>query len=474
MSKKVLGGRYQLEIKLGEGGMGSVFRALDLIGNKTVAIKVLRKDLAKSQHARRRFAREARAASMLDHPNIVKVLRFCDETRPYIVMEFVDGVSLRRYFRREELSQVGLLEVTMRLCEGLAHAHERGIVHRDIKPDNILVQSDGSLKLLDFGLARVRIPEISQLTRSGSALGTCSYMAPEQASGKPADERSDLYSWGIILYEALCGKLPFSGEDPAAVLYMHVHEEPKAPRLHNPDIHPAVEKLLLSLLSKDPEDRPDNAHILSKECQAVIHLLEGRFDTLEMSQELTEVFLDSEEDLEEEKVSVLAADIPSFTILTRGRNPLEATEIESLLAEELENSVKHYDGTLLERHGTRVVAAFAGEEHGLRAISAVERMRNRATAILSRYQLETKPLVSAGVFGGALPVQGPTSYSSWEELARQELLHGASRLERLSRRLSDDTLVSEDSLPAKIPVESLRSLFVRGRREPVEVYRVVS
>lgn len=462
--------------------MGSVYRALDLQTRRTVAVKILRKDLSESRHARRRFAREARAAGMLDHPNIVGIYRFFDEARPYMVMEYVDGVSMRRYVRREKPTHDRLLGLAVQLCDALAHAHDRGIVHRDMKPDNIMIckgaESPEVVKVLDFGLARVRLPEISHLTRSGSALGTCSYMAPEQASGRPADERSDLYSLGVILYEAVCGRTPFTADDPASILYMHVHEEPRNPRSHNPDIHPELESLILRLMSKKPDKRPSNARILKEQLLKMQRLLRGEITVVEMApvsqggvglpQALPEAV--PLEPIPGQSVSVLTADIPAFSLLTRGRNPLEATELEAELVENLEDSVRQHDGRVLDRYGTRVVAAFCGNDHGIRAVHSVQHMRTRVGAVLNRYALEVVPTVSAGVFGGELGERN--TGDSWEEVAKQELMHGAARLERLSRKLPDDTLVSEDCLTESLHAEHLRSLFVRGRREPIKVFRV--
>lgn len=478
MSKKVLGRRFQLEGKLGEGGMGSVYRALDLQTRRTVAVKILRKDLSESRHARRRFAREARAAGMLDHPNIVGIYRFFDEARPYMVMEYVDGISMRRFVRREKPEHDRLLGLVLQLCDALAHAHDRGIVHRDMKPDNIVISKGDVVKVLDFGLARVRLPEISHLTRSGSALGTCSYMAPEQASGRPADERSDLYSLGVILYEAVCGRTPFTADDPASILYMHVHEEPRAPRSHNPDVHPELEKLILRLMNKKPDKRFSNARVLKERVYRLQKLLRGELTVADVEpvniggvglpQALPEAV--PLEPVPGQAVSVLTADIPAFSILTRGRNPLEATELEAELVENLEESVRQHDGRVLDRYGTRVVAAFCGMDHGSRAVSSVQNMRTRVGAVLNRYALEVVPTVSAGVFGGELGERN--AGDSWEEVAKQELMHGAARLERLSRKLPDDTLVSEDCLAENLQAEHLRSLFVRGRREPIKVFRV--
>lgn len=500
MSRKVLNDRYQLELKLGEGGMGSVYRALDLATNRDVAVKILRRDLAESKHARRRFAREARAAGMLNHPGIVRVMDFVDDARPYLVMDLINGVSLRRYIRRERPDVFRLLEICDELCEALAHAHDRGVVHRDLKPDNIVITPEGRVKILDFGLARVRIPEISHLTRSGSALGTCSYMAPEQAAGKPADERSDLYAIGVILYEALTGTIPFTADEPASILYMHVHEAPKPLRSLNPDIAPEVERLVLHLLEKKPAQRPANARILKQLVAVTRRSLRGEETAiLEAVRSLSELPvavavpapltmpsaaappvsigpispLPGADPGPGDPVSVLAADIPNFTVFTRDRNPLETTELEAALIDELEHCVRNHSGKLLDRYGTRIIAAFCGSDHGSRAIQSAQTMRSRVQAVLSRYSLMTSPTVSAGVFGGELPRR--SAGDSWEEMAKQELMHGASRLERLSRKLPDDTLVSETCLDSHVPVhtEPLRSLFVRGRREPIQVYRVL-
>jgi len=413
---------------------------------------------------------------MLDHTNIVGIYRFFDEARPYMVMEYVDGVSMRRFVRREKPSPDRLLDLVLQLCDALAHAHDRGVVHRDMKPDNIVVAKGDVVKVLDFGLARVRLPEISHLTRSGSALGTCSYMAPEQASGRPADERSDLYSLGVILYEAVCGRTPFTADDPASILYMHVHEDPRPPRTHNPDIHPEMENLILKLMAKKPDQRPSNARVLKERVIRLQRLLRGEVTVMEelprggvgLPQALPEAV--PMEPTPGQPVSVLTADIPAFSILTRGRNPLEATELEAELVENLEESVRQHDGTVLDRYGTRVVAAFCGLDHGTRAVYSVQNMRSRVGAVLNRFALEVVPTVSAGVFGGELGERN--AGDSWEEVAKQELMHGAARLEKLSRKLPDDTLVSEDCLAENLQAEHLRSLFVRGRREPIKVFRV--
>ncbi len=493
MSDRILADRYRLDERIGEGGMGSVYRALDLRTGRDVAVKLLRRKLCEREHSRRRFAREARAAGLLDHPGIVRILDYGEDDRPYLVMELLEGVSLRRHVRRTKPSPAELLELMIQLCEALAHAHSRGIIHRDLKPDNVYVSPTGQVKVLDFGLARMlRIPELSALTRSGTALGTCSYMAPEQAAGREADERSDLYAVGVMLYEFLCGMVPFSAEEPASVLYMQVHQQPDPPREVNPDLPEDLENLILCLLEKDPARRPASARILGMEMRRVVSRLRGqafRAPQPEVSLPAggsTLIFTAPARPApalpqvrpvppaavpEGDRVCLLTADLPGFSRLGLDRSPLEVSTMLAELQTELEEALQAHSGRLLERQGTRIVAAFTGREPGLRAVQAVGRMRSRVQTLLRRYSLTTPAAISAGIFGGNLPPRAPGD--SWEEVARKELMHGAQRLEMLAREHPDATLICADSLDERVPVQALRTLFVRGRRDPVQIYRVL-
>ena len=541
MSERILADRYRLDERIGEGGMGSVYRALDLHTGQNVAVKLLRRKLCEREHSRRRFAREARAARLLDHPGIVRVLDYGDEDRPFLVMELLEGISLRRHVRRAKPTPADLLDLMMQLCEALAHAHSRGIIHRDLKPDNIFVAPSGRLKVLDFGLARMlKIPELSALTRSGTALGTCSYMAPEQAAGREADERSDLYSVGVMLYEFLCGMVPFSADEPASVLYMQVHQEPEPPRAVNPDLPVDIENLILCLMDKDPGRRPASARILALEIQRIVRRLRGEIFLVpaaaEADQEACSTLIFTAPGRvagpparaasppapppapprpmatplpprqvparpapaaapapvapaaglrrapaplqalapsapEADRVCLLTADLPGFSRLGLDRSPLEVSSMMAELTTELEEALRAHSGKLLEMQGTRVVAAFAGREPGLRAVQAVGRMRSRVQTLLRRYSLVTPATLSAGIYGGSLPPR--SADDSWEEVARKELMHGAQRLEMLAREHPDATLICADSLEERMPVQPVRTLFLRGRREPVQIYRVL-
>lgn len=277
MRDQVLAGRYLLLDKVGEGGMGSVWRALDQRTGQDVAVKILRSKLCERKHSRRRFAREVQATAQLNHPGIVRILDHGEDGRPFLVMELLTGLSLRKYIRKMKPNLEQILILNLELCDALQHAHSKGIVHRDLKPDNVFVSHLGHVKILDFGLARMtRDPNLSALTRTGTALGTCSYMAPEQATGRESDCRADLYAMGVMLYEFLCGMTPFSADEPASILYMQVHQEPEHPCEVNPDLPAEVGQLILWLMNKNPENRPASASILREKIIQIINLLRAR------------------------------------------------------------------------------------------------------------------------------------------------------------------------------------------------------
>jgi serine/threonine protein kinase/tetratricopeptide (TPR) repeat protein len=253
-------GAYEIEAPLGAGGMGVVYRALDTNLNRTVAIKLLSDELA-TPAARRRFQREARTASSLNHPHILTVHDAGEfEGRQYLVTEFVDGGTLRDWFQRGPHDWGQVIELLIGVADGLATAHDAGILHRDIKPENILVTRSGYAKLADFGLAKLQesvasddAPTMTDLrTRAGAMLGTAAYMSPEQATGQPADARSDVFAFGAVLYEALAGHRPFSGASDVDVLHAIIHS-PAAPLPASVSV--ALRLLVEKALEKDPSNR---------------------------------------------------------------------------------------------------------------------------------------------------------------------------------------------------------------------------
>ena len=251
--------RYDLSEILGRGGMSVVYRAVDRVLDRTVAVKVLPAAFAEDPTLVERFAREARAAASLNHPNIVAVYDSgTDRSVHYIVMELVAGVDLAQALRdRGPLPVAEAAEIAAEIADALAAAHAAGIVHRDVKPANVMVQPSGSIKVLDFGIARAR--DDAELTRATTVLGSAPYMAPEVALGGSADERSDIYSLGCVLYEMLTGGPPFMADLPLAVMHQHANVEPRPVRTLRPEVPAALDELTLRMLAKQPDERPQHA-----------------------------------------------------------------------------------------------------------------------------------------------------------------------------------------------------------------------
>ena len=258
MPIEVLGERYELGESIGRGGMATIYRGRDKRMERVVAIKVLREVYSTDPKFVTRFQREAKAASALQHPNIVQVYDYGQTDGNYfIVMELVEGTDLRRYLRsRGVLAVDRAIIIAHDVALGLGAAHRRGIVHRDVKPQNVLVGRDGSIKLTDFGIASVyKDINAERLTTTGMTLGTVQYYAPEQAQGEIVNPAADVYALGIVMYEMLTGRPPFDGDTPVAVAMQHIQDIPTPPTYLNPNIPPALEEIIMRCLEKDPEKR---------------------------------------------------------------------------------------------------------------------------------------------------------------------------------------------------------------------------
>ncbi|MDX3001340.1 Stk1 family PASTA domain-containing Ser/Thr kinase [Kribbella solani] len=286
---RLVGGRYEEGEPLGRGGMAEVRRGVDNRLGRSVAIKRLRVDLASDATFQARFRREAQSAASLNHPTIVSVYDTGEEpdpngsgvTIPYIVMELVTGKTLRDLIREgRKIMPERALEITSGVLEALDYSHRAGIVHRDIKPGNVMLTPQGQVKVMDFGIARAVADTSSTMTQTAAVIGTAQYLSPEQARGETVDARSDLYSTGCLLYELLTGRPPFVGESPVSVAYQHVREQPLPPSSFDPDIPPEVDAVVLKALAKNREERYQSA----SEMRADIHrVLAGQQVTAPMA-----------------------------------------------------------------------------------------------------------------------------------------------------------------------------------------------
>src|SRR5487761_715592 len=262
---RLLGDRYELDGVVGRGGMAEVYRARDLRLDRTVAIKTLRADLARDQTFQARFGREAQSAASLNNPSIVAVYDTGEDLStgvpiPYIVMEFVDGRTVRDLLiEGHRLLPERSLEIIGGVLRALEYSHQAGIIHRDIKPGNVMVNRNGDIKVMDFGIARAMGDAQATMTQTAQVIGTAQYLSPEQARGERVGARSDLYSTGCLMYELLPGRPPFTGDSPVAIAYQHVRENLIPPSRVDPDVPPWADAIVLKAMAKSPADRYQTA-----------------------------------------------------------------------------------------------------------------------------------------------------------------------------------------------------------------------
>ncbi|HUS61818.1 MAG TPA: Stk1 family PASTA domain-containing Ser/Thr kinase, partial [Acidimicrobiales bacterium] len=271
---KIYSERYQITSHIARGGMAEVYQARDLLLDRPVALKVLFPELSVDKSFVERFRREAQSAAGLTHPNVVSVYDWGEQDGTYfMVMEYVEGRTLSQVLRQEgALLPDRAADIGADVAAALAFAHRNGVVHRDVKPGNVLISPDGHVKVTDFGIAWAANSD-ENLTQTGSVMGTATYFSPEQAQGNAVDGRSDVYSLGVVLYEMVVGRVPFTGDNPMAIAYKHVREEPVAPRAINFDVPPAFEAIVLQAMAKSTSDRYSSAEELRAD---LIRFRQGR------------------------------------------------------------------------------------------------------------------------------------------------------------------------------------------------------
>ena len=249
----IIAGRYSVDKLIGRGGMADVYHGTDTVLQREVAVKLL---TDRSELVRKRFLREAQSMAHLNHPNIVSVYDAGEDSEElYIIMELIKGKTLKEAMT-EGIAYSHAVDIFIELLEALDYAHKHSVIHRDVKPGNVMLLEDGNVKVMDFGLSR-RVSDASSVTQAGEIVGTIAYLSPERFLGKPTDQRSDLYSVGCLMYEIFTGDVPFKSpsEDLVSVIFAHVNEQPAAPRNKNPNLPPGMERIILKLLEKDPADR---------------------------------------------------------------------------------------------------------------------------------------------------------------------------------------------------------------------------
>ena len=335
-----INGRYEIVKSIGEGGMANVYLANDEILDRKVAVKVLRGDLSADEKFIRRFEREAQSVSNLSHPNIVEVYDVgVEDEQHYIVMEYIEGKTLKQLLnKRESLTLTEVIDIMTQLTDGIAHAHESYIIHRDIKPQNIMIEDNGLIKITDFGIAMAL--NATQLTQTNSVMGSVHYLPPEQASGKGATVKSDIYSLGILMYELLTGTVPFKGDNAVEIALKHMKDKIPSIRKQNPAIPQSVENILLKATAKNPRNRYDSAREMHED---FVHCLDEEHNNdKKITFEYPENDLDSTQPIEKVKPKTqkkaIAKPTPNDDELEdEVENELNEEEIEETEKEDLED-----------------------------------------------------------------------------------------------------------------------------------------
>ncbi|MBQ8498081.1 MAG: serine/threonine protein kinase [Clostridia bacterium] len=329
---KIFDDRYRINRVVGEGGMAVVYEATDLSSGKRVAVKMLKESISDNTQALRRFINESKAVAMLNHPNIVKIVDVSVKTEhKFIVMEYIKGITLRDYMNKKV--KLGWQEATAfiaQILQALDHAHMKGVIHRDIKPQNIMVMEGGIIKVADFGIAK--IPNAETVTMVDHAVGTIYYISPEQAKGKKIDARSDLYSLGVMFYEMVAGQLPFMAESSYAIMHMHINDAPKPPKEHVPQLPLGVEQIILCAMEKEPNKRYQSAsqmhrHILRIQQDPTLifqRQTPPRTPTAEVAIQRTTRNTDTS-DKEETSVKTVRKPTPTPTKPAKPKNPTGAS-----------------------------------------------------------------------------------------------------------------------------------------------------
>ena len=353
---KLLDNRYEILERIGTGGMAVVYKARCHRLNRLVAIKILKEELAQDEEFRRRFHDESQAVAMLSHPNIMAVYDVSTSNGvDYIVMELLDGITLKQYMQKKgnKLSWKEALHFIIQIMKALSHAHSRGIIHRDIKPHNIMVLRDGSIKVADFGIAR--LTSANQNTMTQEALGSVHYISPEQARGSHIDARSDIYSAGVVLYEMLTGRLPYEGDSPVAVAIQHINSIPLSPRELEPDIPEALEAITLKAMASDVNKRYISA-------DAMLEDLEEFRKNPSINFDLPDSLISASDEVDE-PTRPIGANTPS--VATGGRRvsqPDAGSATRRISREEIEQEQRERYPEESREHGGRRVSREAPRE----------------------------------------------------------------------------------------------------------------
>ena len=469
-------GKYKLIEKLGGGGMGVVYKAEDMRLKRHVAIKFLPSRLTKAPEFKQRFIQEAQAASVLEHPNICTIHEI-DETKEgqmYISMAFYPGESLKKKIARAEVPLNHALDCVTQIAQGLTKAHSQGIVHRDIKPANVMATSEGIMKIVDFGLAK--LTSQTKLTTTPSLMGTPSYMSPEQAQGESVDHRTDIWALGVVFYELLTRELPFKGENVQAVLFSIINKSPLPPSDLKRDIPDEVERIVLKCLRKKSEDRYQSADRLLSDLAKLKKTLESE-KYKDIAGEKKKV--EAKKETERRQATVMLAEISGYSEILENLDPEEAALFMNRIFVLIGSIFEKYDARIDKITGGNLLAIFgipkAIEDAPKKAINAAIELRNSLIDLNKEGNLQIPLDIHVGINTGVV-IAGMVTVAGKKEISVfGEAVNLASGLKDSTPR--GMIYVGQSTYrPTKndFDYRKLKPLVLEGKKEPVPVYELLS
>ena len=469
---KLFANRFKIIEKLGEGGMGVVYKAKDIKLNRTVALKFLSERYLEHEDQQKRFVQEAQTAALLDHPNICTTYEIDQaEGQTYIMMSYIDGHSLKEKIALSPIKPKEALEIMAQVAEGLQEAHENGIIHRDIKSDNIMITKKAQAKIMDFGLAKVF--EGTEVTKTASIMGTVSYMSPEQAQGENVDHRTDIWSAGVVLYEALTAQMPFLGNNPGTVLHSVINKYPKPPSEIKEDIPSSLDRIVLKCLRKNVEDRYSSAKHLLSDLNDLLDRERGVKKNVGVS-EKWEIYKESER----RQATVVFAKVLGYEELQEKFDPEEAALIMNSCFDMFTSIIEKYGGRKYRIMGNRYSALFgipvAIENAPIEAVNAAIEMRNEIFRLNTHKKLKPSLDIHIGIDSGVV-IAGPLSLDGEEYSVTGTSVNTASRL----MDLTDNGKIYVGPLTYRYSqggfvYQQLKPVSLTGKKETVPIYELLS
>lgn len=472
----IVNNKFEILKELGGGGMGVVYEARDIKLNRTVALKFIPLELTRDQQYKERFIKEAQAASSLDHQNICTIYEISetDDGKLFIAMPRYDGETIKEKLKEGPLPIGDVIDISKQVARGLAETHSRGIIHRDIKPANIIITSDGTAKILDFGLSK-QIDD-KEITRTAAVMGTMAFMSPEQISGEEVGHRTDIWSLGVVMYEMLTGRLPFEGDQGVVIMHSIINKSPIPPTEQRAEIPRELERIVLKCMRKDPNDRYSKAKLLFSHLVKLEEELER--EKLEVSA-VRETKVERRKEAERRQATVVVLDLAGYYEMLEGLDSEEVASIMTRCSEILNFIEEKYEGTIQKIAEKSYIAFFGApiaiEDAPKKAVNAAIELRNRFQIFSQKENLRFPLEPHIGVSTGTVIVGARYTDQKKEPTITGDTVNRASQIKESTRKgeIYVDQYVYRFT-KEDFEYKPLKPLHIKGKKEAVSVFRLLS